>query len=378
MKHDWEYKKLGDCFSYIKNGANIKQDKSRIGYPITRIETLSNGVFNRDKMGYAGITELGKYKANVLEDKDLLMSHINSKTYVGRTVVYDKQGDEKIIHGMNLLRLIPCNFIISSYFQYHTQSSYFKNCIARIRKDAVNQSSFAIGDLIRIPIPVPPLPIQQQIVDELDKLSEIIEKKKQQVKELDTLAQSIFYDMFGDPNINEKKWETKKLSNLCINLDSQRKPITAKDRVVGSFPYYGASGIVDYVEGYILDGEYLLVSEDGANLLLRHTPIAFVAKGKIWVNNHAHILEFDNKKLQSFVEYFFKYLDISHLITGCAQPKLTQGNLNNIEIFFPSNTLIDSFAQKIEAIEKQKELINQSIKETQLLFDSRMDYYFGE
>lgn len=105
MKHNWEMKTINDCFFYIKNGANIKQDKLADGLPITRIETLSQGVFNRDKLGYANIYDKEKYANYILEDKDLLMSHINSKQYIGRTVLYKKLENEVIIHGMNLLRL---------------------------------------------------------------------------------------------------------------------------------------------------------------------------------------------------------------------------------------------------------------------------------
>ena len=100
MKQGWEIKKVGDCFESIKNGANIKQERGATGIPITRIETLSGGVFNRDRLGYANILSSEKYISYVLDDGDLLLSHINSKTYIGRTVVYNKQGNEEIIHGI--------------------------------------------------------------------------------------------------------------------------------------------------------------------------------------------------------------------------------------------------------------------------------------
>jgi type I restriction enzyme S subunit len=111
----WEYKKLGDCFAYIKNGANIKQVNGAIGIPITRIETLSNDVFNRDRMGYANIDDVFPYSSNILNDGDILMSHINSMKFLGRAVEYKKIDEEVIIHGMNLLRMIPTSNFLSSY-----------------------------------------------------------------------------------------------------------------------------------------------------------------------------------------------------------------------------------------------------------------------
>ena len=228
-----------------------------------------------------------------------------------------------------------------------------------------------------VTINLPPLSEQQHIVEELDLLSSIIEKKKAQLNELDNLAQSFFYEMFGDPITNEKGWEVKKLKDCCRNYDSQRKPITAKDRIKGSIPYYGASGIVDFVKDYIFEGDYLLVSEDGANLVLRNTPIAFCIKGKTWVNNHAHVLKFETLFQQKYVEFSINLRDISMMVTGCAQPKLTQAALNNMVIPYPPFDLQQQFSSKANAIEHQKMLIKQSIKEVETLFNSRMDYYFN-
>ena len=187
----WEVKKLGDCFSYIKNGANIKQTKDIDGFPITRIETLAGGIFNRDRMGYAGIYDLSKYSAYVLESRDLLMSHINSKTYIGRTVEYKRNNDETIIHGMNLLRLKAIHDIIdSTFFVYYTKSGDFKSKIARIRKDAVNQSSFAISDLKRLNIPLPPLSLQQLFAQRIEQIEREKSEVQKSIQDLETLLAS--------------------------------------------------------------------------------------------------------------------------------------------------------------------------------------------
>lgn len=188
---EWEVKKLGDCFSYIKNGANIKQTKDVDGFPITRIETLAGGIFNRDRMGYAGIYDLSKYSAYVLESRDLLMSHINSKTYIGRTVEYKRNNDETIIHGMNLLRLKAIHDIIdSTFFVYYTKSGDFKSKIARIRKDAVNQSSFAISDLKRLNIPLPPLSLQRLFAQRIEQIEREKSEVQKSIQDLETLLAS--------------------------------------------------------------------------------------------------------------------------------------------------------------------------------------------
>ena len=112
--------------------------------------------------------------------------------------------------------------------------------------------------------------------------------------------------------------------------------MTKGNRTSGEYPYYGASGIVDYVDDYIFDGDYLLISEDGANLVARVTPIAFSISGKNWVNNHAHVLRFDDKYEQKYVEMYLNATDLSKYISGAAQPKLNQKNLNSIPIPLPS------------------------------------------
>ncbi|MFN9176569.1 MAG: restriction endonuclease subunit S, partial [Synechocystis sp.] len=133
--------------------------------------------------------------------------------------------------------------------------------------------------------------------------------------------------------------EWKPLGELAENLDFMRKPVTSGLRDSGKIPYYGASGIVDYVKDYIFDGDFLLVSEDGANLVARNTPIAFSISGKSWVNNHAHILKFNTYAERRYIEYYLNSIDLTPYISGSAQPKLNQKNLNSIKIPNPSLTI---------------------------------------
>lgn len=130
-------------------------------------------------------------------------------------------------------------------------------------------------------------------------------------------------------------WEVKQLGYVCENLDSRRTPISKAKRASGDIPYYGASGVVDYVAGYIFDEDLLLVSEDGANLLARTYPIAFSISGKSWVNNHAHVLRFKASQSQRFIEYYLNSISLEPHVSGMAQPKLNQKALNSISVPFP-------------------------------------------
>ena len=128
----------------------------------------------------------------------------------------------------------------------------------------------------------------------------------------------------------------KLLGDLVRNLDSQRRPVTRSDRSEGLYPYYGANGIQDYVEDYIFDGTFLLVGEDGSVMEKDRSPILNWVSGKIWVNNHAHILEMKSKDLElRFLFHFLRTVDISSYVTGGTQLKLNQGRMNQIPVPVP-------------------------------------------
>ena len=172
--------------------------------------------------------------------------------------------------------------------------------------------------------------------------------------------------------------QIKYLPDLCENLDFRRKPITEKDRVEGEIPYYGASGVVDYVDGYIFDEELLLVSEDGANLLARSTPIAFSIKGKTWVNNHAHVLKFSDKLIQKYVELYLNSISLEPYVTGSAQPKLNQKRLNEIPIPLPELNIMSNIIEAISQINELIALRKEQLTKLDQLVKSRFIELFGD
>ena len=214
------------------------------------------------------------------------------------------------------------------------------------REEGAKQMTGAVGHK-RVPkeyvegalIPVPTIEEQRRIVTLLDEaFADIATAKANAEKNLQNtraLYRSVASELFS---ANATDWPNRTLDQLATNLDSKRIPITKSDRCSGEYPYYGASGIVDHVDGYIFDGDHLLISEDGANLLARSTPIAFPASGKYWVNNHAHILKFDDMATQKFVELYLESIQLDDYITGAAQPKLNQKSLNSIPIRIPDST----------------------------------------
>jgi type I restriction enzyme S subunit len=207
-------------------------------------------------------------------------------------------------------------------------------------------------------------------VEILDREFERIDALKANAEQNLQHAKDLFQAALKQELQPKEGWETKTISEISENLDYKRVPVTKKDRKEGVYPYYGASGIVDYVDGYLFDEDLLLVSEDGANLLARSTPIAFSVSGKIWVNNHAHILRFANIELQKFVEYFFANYDICKYVTGAAQPKFNQKALNNIVVSYPTD--IVKQRKVVSCLDKLKEhctALEENYKKTIALCD---------
>ena len=169
------------------------------------------------------------------------------------------------------------------------------------------------------------------------------------------------------------RWRNFCITELADFCNAQRIPLSAMERAhkKGNFPYYGASGIVDYIDNYIFDGSYILISEDGENLKSRKTPIAFEATGKFWVNNHAHVLKAKKPHLTALIIQYFSQLDLSPYLTGAAQPKLNKASLNLIPLYLPIDeseqkaiaSILSSLKDKIDLLHCQNKTL-ESMAET--------------
>ena len=203
-----------------------------------------------------------------------------------------------------------------------------------------DRSKLTKGEMVKIPLPIPCSDNPQKSLEIQAEIVRILDAFTAHTAELtaERTARKKQYNYYRDQLLSFKDGEVEwpPLGELAENLDSMRKPVTSGLRETGDIPYYGASGIVDYVKDYIFDGDFLLVSEDGANLVARSTPIAFSISGKSWVNNHAHILKFKTYAERRYVEYYLNSIDLTPYISGAAQPKLNQKNLNSIKIPNPS------------------------------------------
>ena len=348
---------IDECFFQIQNGANIKQGKVDGGFPITRIETIANDRFNRDRMGYAGITDLSKYESYILEDEDLLMSHINSMQYLGRTVLYKKQDDEIIIHGMNLLRLrANRDIIIPGYAKYYFYGHSFRSQLRNIMKKSVNQASFAVKDLKKIKMEIPCLREQQKLVQVLDKIQKIIDVKTKEIAKFDELVSARFVEMFGDPITNSKLLPIEKIEEryfLKAGITTKAEDIHDYLKDKYEIPCYGGNGIRGYVENLSYEGCYPIIGRQGA--LCGNVQYA---TGKFHATEHAVLVSILKNDNTMWVYYMLKLMDLYRYHTGAAQPGLAVKKLNTIDVIVADINLQNQFATFVHQVNKSKFVIH--------------------
>jgi type I restriction enzyme S subunit len=347
MKQGWELKKLVDV-CIVERGSSPR--------PIEKYFTTDDNGVNWIKIGDTKnidkyifytkekITKEGAKKSRYVKEGDFILSNSMSfgKPFIMKT-------DGYIHDGWFVLRLHE--FIDTEYFYHLLSSPLVNEQFHKLASGSVVKN--ISGDLVKkVVLPIPPLSEQQQIVAILDETFIAIAKAKanaeQNLKNAKELFESYLQSVFENKGDG---WEEKTLNEISENLDSKRVPITKNVRNEGKIPYYGASGIVDYVADYLFDEDLLCISEDGANLLARTYPIAFSITGKTWVNNHAHVLRFKNMITQKFIELYLNSIKLDDFVSGMAQPKLNQTMLNKIPISVPKSlTEQQAIVQKLDAL----------------------------
>lgn len=363
MREGWTYKKLGEVAT-IRNGFAFQSALfQRAGLPIIRISNIQDDkitsdfvYFNRDDYNI----DFEKYKVLF---GDILIAMSGATT--GKVGINYNKG---ILYlNQRVGKIVPRESVIHRFLFYYLKTNATKSLSIAQGVAQPNLSTQQINSFV---LPVPPLSEQQRIVSELDLLSGIIEKKKAQLKEYDQLAQSIFYDMFGDPVANDKGWEVRKLGEV-YKLKSGDS-LSAKQFVDGQYPVYGGNGISGYHNAFNMEGNYIIIGRVGAYCGNVRNVI-----GKFWLTDNAFQLIYDVEQQNPiFVTYVLTYLDLHQYANHAAQPVISNITLKEIKIPYPPLSLQQSFASKIEAIERQKALIQQSITEAETLFNSRMDYWF--
>ena len=373
MKQGWEIKKLGEVCTFCS------------GYTPKESELLECGAvpyFKVSDMNHCDNLKYLTHTSLFLED--------GCKVYPKHTIVFPKNGaaistNKKRILAQDSVVDLNTGGVVANdalvYFEY--LYLYFLNLDFRLHTRRGAVPTLDIAELKNKSIPVPPREEQERIVAELDCLSGVIERKREQLKQLDALAQSIFYQMFGDPITNEKGWEVcelQKVSTLLNGRAYKQNELLDEGKYkvlrVGNFftnSNYYYSDLELEPEKYCDDGDLLFAWSASFG--------AFIWNGgKVIYHYHIWKVLYDHQKLNidyyrfllnTMTSYFMKD------VHGIGMVHLTKAGMEQYILPIPPLTLQQQFADKIEAIEKQKELIKQSITQTEELFNSRMDYYFN-
>ena len=308
-----------------------------------------------------------------------------SKQHVGKVAFIEDELDFAFGGFMGLI--VPGANVVPKYVFYSCRSSAYRLFLSSIG-NGIGITNLRFPDLANYSIPVPSIQEQEKIVAELDCLSEVIAKKKQQLKELDNLVQSIFYDMFGDPIANEKGWPMKRLKDVAEIVGGSTPKTNVEEYWNGENPWVAPAEL--HQNHYISSTERGISNEAAKGLTL--LPIGTVllsSRAPIGKVSITTIPMYCNQGFKNVIcskalnnEYVYHLLlnkteYLNSLGTGATFKEISKKTTENIKIAVPPIELQEAFAEQSKAIEKQKELVKRSIMETETLFNCRMDYWFN-
>ena len=344
---DWEEKRLEDVVEFL--------DEKR--------KPLEAGKRVAGKYPYYGASGIIDYVEDYIFDEELILLSEDGANILDRNyrVCFLAKGKYWVNNHAHVMKAKKGNL---NYFICEELETFdYRKYNSGGAQPKLNQASCR-----SIVVKIPSLPEQQKIADFLSTIDTIIEKQRAMVSAWEERKKGVMQKLFSqevrfkaDDGSDFPDWEEKRLEDVVEFLDEKRKPLEAGKRVAGKYPYYGASGIIDYVEDYIFDEELILLSEDGANILDRNYRVCFLAKGKYWVNNHAHVMKAKKGNLNYFICEELETFDYRKYNSGGAQPKLNQASCRSIVVKIPSlpeqQKIADCLSALDAVIEKQKETL---------------------
>jgi len=378
----WEVKKLGEVVEFQRGLTYSKKDEVDFS---DNIVLRSNNVDLEthklifDDLKYINSSIIVPENKKVQKGALIICTANGSKSHLGKVALIEEDYNFSFGGFMGLIK--PHEEINAKFLFYLMISDNYKEFIHTLA-DGANINNLKFSDLSNFLIPLPPLSEQKKIVEVLDQAFAGIEQSRQKTKQNLKNAKEIFesYLQFaltppqGDAlslpksdtlslpksdALSLPKWEIKKLGEVCEILDRLRKPITKKDRITGDYPYYGATGILSYVDSYIFSEKLVLIGEDGAKWQSGDNT-AFIVDGKYWVNNHAHVIRPDRKIiLDDWIVYYLNFSDLTSFITGVTVPKLNQEKMRDINIPLPPLSEQKKIVQELDALKTQTEALEQ-------------------
>jgi restriction endonuclease S subunit len=376
-------------------GSNLKvSDYRPCGVPLVFVREIRAERFGGAYTKFVTEEKARELRAHMVRAGDLLVTKMGEPP--GDTAVYPDDNPAAIITA-DCIKLTPNPRATSSRFlRLWLRSGPIRAQIVD-QTMGVAQQKLSLGRFRSITVPLPPLAEQHRIVAKIEALLARANAARQRLAKVPALlkrfrqavlaaacsgqltvewrertdisetghqlAQRLIRQfptkLYPETDYSEQihddlpeTWTRAAFGNITENCDGQRRPIKLDDRAKrqGTYRYYGASGVIDTIDDYLFDGEFLLIGEDGANLLSRSTPIAFQAAGQFWVNNHAHVVRPFGEMPLRFLELFVNSIDLQEYVTGTAQPKMTQAALNRIPVPLPPLAEQHEIVRRVEAL----------------------------
>ena len=331
-------------------------------YPYVEMATISPGngfVLPQEKRVYkgggsrfqSGDTLFARITPCLENGKIARFRHTNNQPCFGSTEFFVFRGKPNISD--------------STYIFYLALSSLIREPAKKSMTGASGRQRAILSSVEDIHVPAYPLPTQRKIAAILSAYDDLIENDTRRIKILEDMAQTLYQEWFvhfrfpGHENVPmvesalgliPQGWEVKSFGEVSLNFDRQRKPLSGRIRstMQGKYPYYGAAKVLDHINDYLFDGRYLLIGEDGSVVNEDGKPVLQLATGKFWVNNHTHVVQGKPPISTNFLYLFMSDVAISGYITGTAQPKINQQNLNRIPVILPPQSLLERFNQMID------------------------------
>lgn len=358
MRKDWEYKKLGEVAFYPNDKISVDKIGANHYVGVENLLKDKAGILFSDQLPNAATATCFKYN-------DILLGNI--RPYLKKIWLSNTEGGAS---GDVIVIRTSSDNILPNYLFKLLSSDKFFNYFNLYTKGA----KMPRGDknaIAKFIVPTPPKPTQLAIVAELDKINELIQLKKQQLKDYDQLAQSIFYEMFGDPVENEKGWEVKKLGEVC-DLKAG-KAIKANELSNDNpYPCYGGNGIRGYINRCSHVESSPIIGRQGA-----YCGTVNFAEAPFYATEHAVVVRGKQDMQIKWLYYTLVNLKLTRYAKGQAQPGIAVSSLNELVIIpLPPLPLQQQFAARIEAIERQKQQVSETIKDLETLLASRMQYWF--
>lgn len=353
---DWEARKLGDLIDFVGGS-----QPPLYNFSLTK------------KHNYVRLIQIRDYKSD------------RFKVYISKTLTNKFCGVDDIMIGrygppifqilkgikgaynVALLKAIPTDEIDKNYtWQFLRNKSLF-NFVEKLSQRSSGQTGIDLAELKQYQIPLPPLAEQEKIAEVLSDTDLWIESTEALLAKKRQIKKGAMQKLLSP----KEDWEVRKLGEVCEILNNLRIPIKESSRVKGDIPYYGANGIQGYVKGFTHEGENVLVAEDGANDLNNY-PINYV-KGKIWVNNHAHVLQGKISILTSrFLSYLLKSIDFQNVLVGGTRAKLNKSILEKIELPFPPLKTQQEIAEILSSMDLELESLGNRLQKARQLKQGMM------